>query len=115
MTTQPITFEAARMAYEAAEAAHDAACERAGVTRPPFADPPRDTLGAYIEARAVLMATPAATPADAAYKVATLLLGFTPLDGDLRREEERQWVAEHGDEADRWGLQLYFDVLNLSR
>lgn len=108
-------WNAAFAAFEAAETAHDEACEAAGIYRGAMVNPPAETLEAYRAARLALLSAPAPDSDALAYKIAVLVHGFTSLDGDLRHEDSRRWVAEHGDCGDRAALGIYLDVLRLGQ
>lgn len=105
----------AEAAFIAAERAHEAACEAAGIYRgKDHNDETRRSLAAFNEARDRLLSTPSMNGPALAFKLAVYLAwigGVT--DGDLRIEDERRWIAKHGDDDDKAALAIYLDALRL--
>lgn len=103
-------WDKARSAYEAAERAHDDACEAARAAG--RSDVPQDTLKAFEAARDALLGTQAPNGAALAVKIAahrTMSGG-----GAISAPEQWHWIAEHGDDEDKGALAIYFDALALA-
>lgn len=91
-------------AMEAAENAHHEACEAINHT-----SIPKDTLDAYYAANRRLMAVPAKSGAQLAYKLACH--DEAP---DFRDPEVIRYTEDHGDDNERAWLAVYRDALALS-
>lgn len=105
-------WDAAKSAFDAAEKVHDEACEAERNRAGGAYDPPAESLQAFFAARDRLLGTPIPNGEALAYKFAVYCQAT---DGaELRREEDRQWTFEHGDDEERAALAVYFDALALS-
>ncbi len=107
-------WQDAQAAFDDADEALEQACEASGLYAGKDVPTPPVEQAAHLSARDRLLSTPAPNGVALAHKFAVLVHAYTPLEGDLRKPEERQWVIEHGDDGDKAALAVYLDALALS-